>query len=606
MARFVVLDHSLTGMGGHHYEQAVQILQAADRLDLRPVLAANTRFTQRDLLPPHWQVLAVFAEESFDCLADYPLDTRGLPLSAPQPATRVRSLWSWPGNRFAIVRQRWETYRRRRRIERFAAACTAIHAQIGLQRDDHVFIPTTSLFDLLGLVRFLQQTHDVAEVMWHGLFHYGFLQGREPQYAGQQVVERKVRRQLEYLLEHVPPGRLRLYGTTQKLAEQYNRLSLTEFGVLPFPVDAQALQSVVRPLPSRRLRLTCAGFLRREKGKGLASRFVQDLWGRELATGHMQLVVQTNRRQALRMLPRDAMVALNFKSALAETDPAPIVWLRHPLTREAYIDVIRQSDIAVFLHEDRAYYTRCSGVLVEMLAGGVPVLVPAGSWLADQVSESIYAHLDRLRANAVMVGRWTVDQVTWNSRCQTVDGHGLSPCGTAPYGAECDLEVPAGTCAILVSCQWNTQTRPGTYLRLTVEAGAQPADDEKRPVVTILGPRPLHAPVSALMPLDDGVPRVKLRLSNAYDESPLSVSRLDIGFLGVPAEGKRTYATGCVGLVFSDIGQLPRLVREMREHYPHYLASAQTFAANWRHEHDTQRIVERLLACGGSPCRAAA
>ena len=96
MARFVVLDHSLIGMGGHHFEQAVQILQAADRLGLEPVLAANMRFTQRHLLPPHWQVLTVFAEESHDCLADYPLDTRGLPLSTGGPEAGIQPAVRWP------------------------------------------------------------------------------------------------------------------------------------------------------------------------------------------------------------------------------------------------------------------------------------------------------------------------------------------------------------------------------------------------------------------------------------------------------------------------------------------------------------------------------
>ena len=177
MARFVVLDHSLIGVGGHHYEQAVQILQAADRLGLEPVLAANMRFTQRQLLPPHWQVLTVFADESHDCLADYPLDTRGLPLSTGGPEAGTQPAGRWPRVGLDAVRQKWRSYQHRRRTERFAWGCAAIHAQIALQGGDHVFIPTTSLFDLLGLARFLQENQGVGEVMWHGLFHYGFLQG---------------------------------------------------------------------------------------------------------------------------------------------------------------------------------------------------------------------------------------------------------------------------------------------------------------------------------------------------------------------------------------------------------------------------------------------
>ena len=332
----------------------------------------------------------------------------------------------------------------------------------------------------------------------------------------------------------------------------------------------------------------------------------KDLWSNELASGHMQLVVQTNRRQAVRMLPRNAVVPMDFKSALSDTDVDPIVWLRHPLTREAYIDLIRQSDMAVFLHEDRAYYTRCSGVLVEMLAGGVPVLVPAGSWLADQVSESIYEHLDGLRSTAPGIGRAPVERVHGRTGYPGTGGSVLSLCGGTAADAACELEVPAGTCAALVSCPWHAHACPGTYLRLAAEPVGQLAAQDSLSEVTILGPRPGGKPVAALVPVPAGTRRIKLRLRNAYDDEPLPVSNLEVRFLGPPANGASSYAAGRVGLVFADVDQLPRLVRNMREHYAHYLESARDFAATWRHQHDAQRIVERLLECDGSPRLAVA
>ena len=423
--------------------------------------------------------------------------------------------------------------------ERFACGCAAIHSQIALRGGDHVFIPTTSLFDLLGLARFLQETQGVGEVMWHGLFHYGFLQGREPQYAQQEAVERQVHRQLEYLLQHIPRGRLRLYGTTQRLVEQYNRLLLSEFEVLPFPVDAHALRGAALPEASRKLRLTCAGYLRREKGKVLASRFVEGLWSNELAAGHMQLVVQTNRRQALRMLPRNAVVPMDFKSALSDTDADPIVWLRHPLTREAYIDLIRQSDMAVFLHEDRAYYTRCSGVLVEMLAGGVPVLVPAGSWLADQVSESIYEQLDGLRSTAPGIGRATIDRVTGRTGYPVTGGSVLSRCGGTAADAAGELEVPTGTCAALVSCQWHAHACPGTYLRLAAEPVGQLAEQDSLSVVTILGPRPFGKLVSALVPVPDGTRRIKLRTAQCVRRRASAGEQPGSSFSGATSQRRK-------------------------------------------------------------------
>ena len=53
--------------------------------------------------------------------------------------------------------------------------------------------------------------------------------------------------------------------------------------------------------------------------------------------------------------------------------------VKHPLSPEDYIDYIRQAGVGLFLYDSRRYFARCSGVLVEMLASGVPVIVPAGA-----------------------------------------------------------------------------------------------------------------------------------------------------------------------------------------------------------------------------------
>ena len=43
---------------------------------------------------------------------------------------------------------------------------------------------------------------------------------------------------------------------------------------------------------------------------------------------------------------------------------------------------------------DRAH--REVGLLVEMLAAGVPVIVPAGSWLAEQIAEPSFDYAEQI------------------------------------------------------------------------------------------------------------------------------------------------------------------------------------------------------------------
>jgi glycosyltransferase involved in cell wall biosynthesis len=55
------------------------------------------------------------------------------------------------------------------------------------------------------------------------------------------------------------------------------------------------------------------------------------------------------------------------------------------LDTETYHRWLSMADVGLFLYEPARYVARCSGVLLEMLARGIPVIVPDDCWLAHQV-----------------------------------------------------------------------------------------------------------------------------------------------------------------------------------------------------------------------------
>ncbi|MBM4089187.1 MAG: hypothetical protein FJ276_07130 [Planctomycetes bacterium] len=632
MTKLVVLDHSLTGIGGHNYEQAVQVLLAAEQLGYEPVLATNRQFRRSDLLPAHWRLFPVFRDESFDCLSDYPLDMWGRRLESSHGAPCERVARKAEGETRGWARRWWGPTRHGRRIARFARSCAQFAQAVELGADDQVLMPTASLFDMLGLVRYLRTAGAMSAVRWHALFHYGYLAGREPDYAAQEDRTERVGRQLDYLVRTIPPGVLYLYGTTEKLARQYNRLGLVRFRVLPFPVDPCVWQGSSRGSADGPFRITCAGYLRREKGKMRAGQFVRSLWDDEIASGRLQLVAQTNKRQARRMLPARPKKSLvraladlrcrgiracsdggggslgserpplpctvprQFKTNLAQTDRDPIVWLKHPLSREAYRDVIRQTDAAVFLHEGDAYYARCSGVLVDVLAAGVPVLVPAASWLSRQISESIYEHLDELPGAATVLRRMTADQLKWLTPRKPPAG---SPGAPLDFGGHreatvCEAPVPAGASSLLVSFGWDEREEAGVYMRVRLEEQVGVSSVYGRASTIDLEPRRHGSRVSALLPLSDSAARVRLTFANAYCDLPTSIRDPALQFIAPPACGSLMHAAGKVGLIFTTVDQLPALIRNVREHYVHYRQSARRFAESWRPRHNARLIVQSL------------
>jgi glycosyltransferase involved in cell wall biosynthesis len=78
----------------------------------------------------------------------------------------------------------------------------------------------------------------------------------------------------------------------------------------------------------------------------------------------------------------------SYHAALNGKTKSPLQILTSDLSTDDYHDWLDTADLGLFLYEPSRYKTRCSGVLLEMLGRGVPVIVPDGCWLADQVRKA--------------------------------------------------------------------------------------------------------------------------------------------------------------------------------------------------------------------------
>jgi len=58
MRRFILVDHSITGLAGHHYEYAMHVLRAVERAGYEPILVTNRKFQTSG--ERAWTVLPVF------------------------------------------------------------------------------------------------------------------------------------------------------------------------------------------------------------------------------------------------------------------------------------------------------------------------------------------------------------------------------------------------------------------------------------------------------------------------------------------------------------------------------------------------------------------
>jgi len=257
------------------------------------------------------------------------------------------------------------------------------------------------------------------------------------------------------------------------------------------------------------------------------------------------------------------------------------------LSDEAYRDLILRTDIGLFLYDRHRYRYRCSAVLQEMLTAGKPVIVPAGSWLADQLTQPIHDHLDQLRQSV--------------SVRQTLHGAELPWQQAGRGGLRTEITVPDGATEVLIACQQSSADDAGSYLRVQSEQ-YDSGSNQLKTAETIVGATSSSGDVLTLHRVGRNASRVVLCVSNAYDEQQdLALQDVRVQFLDTRTTGAPPI--GSVGLVATDHGQIPELLGEMLAHYEHFCNTAEAFADHWRTAHHPSQTVAVLT--GGQPAQPA-
>lgn len=619
MPRFFLLDHSLKGIGGHHFDYALHVLGAATRLGFETVVASNRKFRGQAELPSGSRVFPLFRYHTYNRYTLFCGDRHRLVDPQHKPPHPGDGTQRWNLTNFcAALRTQWREFKElkhrngpQRRKRDLAEGCTKLFTRVPLAAGDHVFVPTLSELDLLGLVEFWESSPQSQYADWHLQFHFNFLDGREPEFSEQQHRVEQMGKLFGDALARVPHHRLHCYNTSHELTRQYNLLGVADFQNLAYPINPSFYTGKSGRVAPGPLRVTCAGGIREEKGQSGLESLVDTLWNDYLAPGKLQLVVQTGKKKLSThpkfqvFLPTPSSVPPKVRLPREVCDD-PVAYIRHPLGLKDYADLVSRADIGLLLYDSRRYYTRRAGVMGELLAAGVPVIVPAGCWLAEQISEPIFRHQLKLESQLPVVGRIAPSEMTWQcaagegSRANTAGTRIL--CGDETSAAQTVLNVPDESRELLTSFEWMPDAEAGEYVKLSAEFVAADGGALGR-FDAIVGQRNSGDAVPALFHLPAGAARVRLTCRNAYHYRPLGLRKFGATWLGASGEGAYC-PSGAVGLIAADAKQAATLVREMCDHYDHYRRTAEAFSHGWFAAHDPLRTVEQLTKAHASRLRA--
>lgn len=578
---FLLIDHSLKGVGGHHFEYAAQVLSAADEAGFQPVVAAHRRFRKHGDWPRHWQVYPVFRQHGYHRFAlrsgRYPL-----PLNPLRPRPR------------SGVREWWEHWQQERRVRDLAAGCAAAVERYGLAPGDQVFLPTVTEFDLVGLLHFLRSAPSTAEVDWHLQFHDGFLHGRQADHGAQGAKVEAVREHFRELLAQVPRHRLHFYSITPKLTDHFNQLGIGRFELLRYAVSDPILNRPMSPAGAGTRQVLCGLSTRDQAAPRCLTNVLEELWDRHVAKGAFQLRVRVKRQRNLPQIP---------PARSAPTVP-PIVRLPQSIPARDYADMVCGTHIGLFLYDNQHYYAKCSGMLTELLCAGVPVIVPAGCWLSEQFAERGRAHVEQLAETLPLVRQFRGEEIPWRTLQEE------------PGSITAEFSVPTGASEVIVRGHAFGDSR-WEYARWTCESLDGHGQSLGRSSAIVESSAGTSA--AMLFPVPALAARLRLTTRDAFAARPENTATTDSfdphsratrfdppanpGHIELSFHTSGSFAPGhcpssSVGLAAADPQQIPRLLAEMLDHYEHYQRTAQEFARAYRKLHDPRALVKQLIDRG--------
>jgi glycosyltransferase involved in cell wall biosynthesis len=572
MPSFVLIDQSLRSVGGHPFDYAVHVLSAAQQAGYKPVLATHRKFNSRNALPSQFRVLPCFRFSTYSKFALYcsgahlprPLKGMGYP-QEPQRRGKIpsllRAIWLWLYDQS-----------RERQLRAFARTCSRLFDALELQPGDHVFFATISEFEFIALSRYLGATKSASNATWHLQFHFNIFEGRPAQYALQQERLDWVRKCLSFGMPKAKCVSLNFYTTSQQLAEQYNQIGLVEFKNLPYPVNPAIFPSgsaSATPSP-RPLRVTCAGGVRKEKGQKQLAKVLGSAWEQLFLSGKLQLHVQSKPSHRNK---------LGLPTRQSADGSSPIVFWPHPLSPEKYVEFIRESDIGLLLYDSKRYYARRAGVLGEFLSAGIPVIVPSGCWLSEQIAEAGFAYLDE-------INRMPSISVTADLDLGPFEISEQSP-------TEHILPVPPGASALLVTVT-SRSWPPGSYLGVSVTKHRDSNTSTlPRSETQVISCRREWGPSRALWGLPDGQKTITLATREEYASGRILVDSMHVKWI----KSSKSLPISAVGIAVADEADVGVLLEEIAEHFEHYKSTALKFSEIWRREHDPLKTVQHLINC---------
>ena len=184
---------------------------------------------------------------------------------------------------------------------------------------------------------------------------------------------------LRSLAGHIAAGRVVFATDSARLAEEYRQLCGIAPVVFPSPrvaARAAALQPRVHEAP---LLFSCLGPARFEKGIDVLQEAIT-LYLADPANPPARFAIQWPS-------PIEDVHGQPYFPDTTLAASGKVDFITEPLTSEAYDALVEATDCMVLPYRRSSYFARISGVAVEAVTAGIPVIATADTWTSELVAE---------------------------------------------------------------------------------------------------------------------------------------------------------------------------------------------------------------------------
>jgi hypothetical protein len=595
--RFILLDHNITGIGGHFAELASVILRGASAQGYEPWLVthqalqksyaiAESNSVANEHAPPQFgddfRILPAFTVSK---MHRWSLAHTGH--SRIQRTESGKPLWQGWQTVGQLVVDKLHQQSPTWMVQQYSQTVERLFKDLQPTANDLILFGTCDDFSVLAVAAALKRLDLDQALNLNFLFHTNLIDSRQGQWRQQNYCNRQFVAQMQRSWQSLSAHRVQFWATTHELSEQLNVMTGMASGpsqrelsptwaAIDYPVRdgfrPQSVHSRVGSASGPR-KLIMGGRIRSEKGSKQIRGLIESIWDSHLQNGQWQLYLQASQAAALAVLPRRAR---SYCRDMASTHPqsSPVRWIEENLSGSQYEALIQSADAGLFLYDSRRYYARCSGVLVEMLSCGIPAIVPAGCWLSRQIAPELNKWMEQQDAQQELL----LDsrrRLMRTARCQrwprvTFDTQGAK--------------------TILVEADFQT-TRNDDYVGFQLHAASHRACYRTQTDYCEVS---ANQTVRTMFQLDANCESAELSVGLPFQQRTLELHRLRIAKVATTSGAQQP--AGSVGLVASELSEFPRLLSELTEHYGHYRETAERHAKQWSVQHSGAAFVQKLLA----------